>query len=125
MRPSRRDLKMLILMKRSIKLLAFVIIMIVLFTSMVLADNVWNGVGNGNPVIPAFFADPSLHVFNNTYYLYSTTDGYGWNNGPPMLWKSTDCVHWTSQFVIINPNPNVYWAPSVVFNHVRQEFPLL
>ncbi|MFD2285774.1 hypothetical protein GJU39_17830 [Pedobacter petrophilus] len=33
--------------------------------------------GNGNPVIPGYFADPTVKKFGDTYYIYATTDGNG------------------------------------------------
>jgi xylan 1,4-beta-xylosidase len=29
-----------------------------------------------NPLLPGYFADPSIKKFGNKYYLYVTTDGY-------------------------------------------------
>ncbi|WP_431200038.1 hypothetical protein ACRQ5D_16760 [Mucilaginibacter sp. P25] len=33
--------------------------------------------GNGNPIIPGYFADPTVRKFGDTYYIYATTDGNG------------------------------------------------
>lgn len=33
--------------------------------------------GTGNPVIPGYFADPTIKKFGDTYYMYATTDGSG------------------------------------------------
>ena len=30
--------------------------------------------GTGNPVIPGYFADPTIKKFGDTYYMYATTD---------------------------------------------------
>lgn len=33
----------------------------------------WNTPQAGNPVIPGYFADPTVRKFGDTYYLYCTT----------------------------------------------------
>ena len=38
--------------------------------------------GTGNPVIPGYFADPTIKKFGDTYYMYATTDGSGAGFGP-------------------------------------------
>ena len=37
----------------------------------------WDATGNFNPVVPGYFADPTLKKFGDTYYLYTSTDGIG------------------------------------------------
>ena len=37
----------------------------------------WDAIGNFNPVVPGYFADPTLKKFGDTYYLYTSTDGIG------------------------------------------------
>ena len=55
--------------------------------------------GNGNPLIPGFFADPFVFYDNNTFYLYATTDGYDDNSfkyfGPFGVWYSPDFLNWS------------------------------
>lgn len=66
----------------------------------------------GNPIIPGLFADPSLARFGDTYYLYTTTDGFGWETGRWVVWKSRDFVHWSfsgESFPEITGQSN--WAP--------------
>lgn len=52
---------------------------------------------NYNPLIPDNLADPSVSKFNDTYYLYGTTDlDYGLGRaGTPVVWKSKDFVNWS------------------------------
>jgi beta-xylosidase len=47
---------------------------------------------NFNPIIPDNLADPSLVMFDDTFYMYATTDiDHGLKEmGPPVVWKSTD-----------------------------------
>ena len=69
--------------------------------------------GNGNPLLPGYFADPSSIYDNGAFYIFSTTDGYGWDAGPASLWRSTDFVHWTN--TKLNwPTGVGLWAPSVI-----------
>jgi hypothetical protein len=68
--------------------------------------------GNGNPIIPGYFADPTIKKFGDTYYLYATTDGNGGGHGPSQVWTSKDFVNWTMQDMNW-PTTNYYWAPDV------------
>jgi len=77
-------------------------------------QNQANGLAEGNPLIPGLFADPSAAKFGDTYYIYSTTDGFGWPTGRWVVWKSRDFVHWSFQgesFPEITGQQN--WAPGV------------
>ncbi|KQS36789.1 family 43 glycosylhydrolase [Pedobacter sp. Leaf194] len=67
-----------------------------------------------NPVIPGYYADPSIKKFNGKYYLYVTTDGYGefGNDGQTLVWVSDDLVVWKAEKVEGLPNETV-WAPAV------------
>ncbi|CAN8105480.1 unnamed protein product [Discula destructiva] len=52
---------------------------------------------NKSATIPGLWADPHIAVFNNTYYIYPTKDGYPEDpeSGKAYYaWKSTDLVHW-------------------------------
>lgn len=73
----------------------------------------WNAVGNANPFIPGYFADPTIRKFGDTYYLYATTDGTGNGYGPAQVWVSYDFVNWKN-FVMNWPTTEVVWAPDVV-----------
>lgn len=66
-------------------------------------------INKSNPVVPDDIADPSMVIFNNTYYLYGTTDiGKGLAKmGPPVVWKSKDFVNWSFEGTIL---------PSIDFN---------
>jgi hypothetical protein len=77
------------------------------------ADVAWNSTGAGNPVVPGFFADPSIYVINGVYHLYCTTDGYGWDSRSPTVWTSTDLVRWSNAPLPLSPTPAVFWAPSL------------
>lgn len=69
-------------------------------------------VGNGNPIIPGYFADPTVKKFGDTYYIYATTDGNGGGFGPSQVWMSKDFVNWSFQDMNW-PTTHHYWAPDV------------
>ncbi|MFB0497686.1 beta-xylosidase [Mucilaginibacter sp. OAE612] len=69
--------------------------------------------GNGNPIIPGYFADPTVRKFGDTYYIYATTDGNGGGHGPSQVWTSKDFVNWTMHDMNW-PTSNYYWAPDVI-----------
>ena len=71
--------------------------------------------GAMNPVIPGYFADPTVKKFGDDYYVYATTDGSGAGFGPAQLWTSKDFVNWT--LMPMNwPDSHWIWAPDVVHN---------
>jgi len=73
----------------------------------------WNTPGAGNPILPGYFADPTIRKFGDTFYIYATTDGTGNGYGPAQVWVSKDFVNW--QNVLLNwPTTEVVWAPDVV-----------
>lgn len=74
-----------------------------------------NSPGAFNPMIPGYFADPTLKKFSDTYYVYATTDGSGAGFGPAQLWQSKDLVNWT--LMPMNwPDSHWIWAPDVIHN---------
>lgn len=79
------------------------------------SDVAFNSPGAMNPVIPGYFADPTLKKFGDTFYLYATTDGSGAGFGPAQLWQSKDLVNWT--LLPMNwPDSHWIWAPDVMLN---------
>lgn len=65
-----------------------------------------------NPILPGYFADPTIKKIEDTYYIYATTDGNGWGAGPSQVWTSNDFSHWTIQ-PMNWPNTHWYWAPDM------------
>lgn len=79
------------------------------------ADVAYNSPGALNPIIPGYFADPTIKKFGDTYYVYATTDGSGAGFGPAQLWQSKDLVNWT--LMPMNwPDSHWIWAPDVLHN---------
>lgn len=59
----------------------------------------------GNPVIPAFHADPEVLFSKQTgrFYIYPTTDGYtGWGGYSFDVFSSPDLLHFTNEGTILN-----------------------
>lgn len=65
-----------------------------------------------NPLLPGYFADPTIKKIGDTYYIYATTDGNGWGAGPSQVWISKDFRNWTIQ-PMNWPNTHWYWAPDM------------
>ncbi len=75
----------------------------------------------GNPILPGYFADPSLVTHDGHHYLYATIDPWG---GEKLgCWESTDFKNWTYRALnwptkkdCTSPTSreNMVWAPSVV-----------
>ncbi len=73
----------------------------------------WNTPTAGNPILPGYFADPTIRKFGDTYYIYATTDGTGASSQPPQVWASKDFVNWQN-YILNWPVTNLAWAPDVV-----------
>ncbi len=75
----------------------------------------------GHALVPDMIADASITQFGDTFYCYATTDGYGRGletSGPPVVWKSTDFVHWSFQGTYFpQAYTEKYWAPSKAVFH--------
>lgn len=68
-----------------------------------------------SPVLPGLYADPNIAIFDKTYYIYATTDGYsGWGGNVFYVWKSLDLESWTRSlepFLVLNgTDGSVPWA---------------
>ncbi|MCD8741907.1 family 43 glycosylhydrolase [Mucilaginibacter roseus] len=72
--------------------------------------------GNGNPIIPGYFADPTVKKFGDMYYIYATTDGNGGGHGPSQVWTSKDFVNWTMHDMNW-PTTKFIWAPDVTLGN--------
>ncbi len=70
----------------------------------------------GNPLLPGYFADPTIKKFGDTYYLYATTDGIKLASGEPQVWISNDFINWYNYEMDIQLPPGLTncWAPDVV-----------
>ncbi len=69
-----------------------------------------------NPLLPGYFADPTIKKFDDTYYIYATTDGVKLASGEPTVWMSKDMVNWYNYELDIDLPEGLTncWAPDVV-----------
>jgi hypothetical protein len=74
-----------------------------------------NSTALGNPLLPGYFADPTVKKFSDTYYIYATTDGIKLASGEPQVWVSKDFVNWYDYKLKLNipEGLNNCWAPDV------------
>lgn len=79
-------------------------------------DYQWNSSGAKNPLLPGYFADPTIKKFGNTYYIYATTDGIKLASGEPQVWVSKDLVNWYNRKLKLELPAGLTncWAPDVV-----------
>lgn len=75
----------------------------------------------GNPVLPGYFADPTIKKFGDVYYIYATTDNEMLASGPPTVWYSKDLKNWYNHTMEIpsftaKPITN-FWAPDIVLGN--------
>ena len=71
---------------------------------------------NSNPLLPGYFADPTIKKFGDTYYIYSTTDGVKLASGEPTVWISENLSDWYNHELDIDLPEGLTncWAPDVV-----------
>lgn len=87
-------------------------------------DAQYNDPENGNPILPGYYADPSILENEGSFYIYATSDLTSWNDITKMgVWSSKDLKNWKCQYLnwptkeqcySITGKPDGVWAPSVV-----------
>ena len=84
-------------------------------------DPAWDAPHVRNPLLPGYFADPSIVHHDGRWYLYATIDP--WGGDRLGLWQSADFRNWTfstpdwpTKQAATSPSSNgsKVWAPSVV-----------
>jgi len=80
-----------------------------------MAQQTQNATGNGNPLLPGYFADPTIRKFGDTYCIYSTTDGIKLASGEPTVWISKDFKNWYNYKLELQVPEGLTncWAPDV------------
>ena len=69
--------------------------------------------GTNNPVLAGYNADPNVIAFDNTFYIYTTTDGFAnWASSSFSVFSSTNLVQWTDRGVILDCAKDLTWATS-------------
>ena len=98
----------------------FYSLIIFVFTGTVFAqkDIPVNTPGAGNPILPGWFADPTIKKFGDIYYIYATTDNEMLASGAPTVWYSKDFKNWFNYIMEI-PSFSAksitnFWAPDIV-----------
>lgn len=77
-----------------------------------------NSPGAKNPILPGWFADPTLVKFGDIYYIYATTDNEMLGSGVPTLWYSADFQNWYNYTMDVpslsEVNLRNFWAPDII-----------
>jgi hypothetical protein len=67
--------------------------------------------GTNNPVLSGVFADPNIIIFDDTFYIYPTTDGVAdWGATSFSVFSSKNLVQWTKGGVILDAAKDLTWA---------------
>jgi|HubBroStandDraft_6_1064221.scaffolds.fasta_scaffold79585_3 hypothetical protein len=67
--------------------------------------------GTNNPVLAGLNADPQVALFDDTFYIYPTTDGFsGWDSTSFSVFSSPNLVQWTNRGVILDLPSDLTWA---------------
>ncbi len=76
-----------------------------------------NSPGAMNPLLPGYFADPTIAKFGDIWYIYATTDNEMLASGAPTLWYSSDFRNWYNYTMDIpslsSVNLRNFWAPDI------------
>jgi len=97
------------------------IIHVILFFVVITIGATAQNLQVGNPIIPGYYADPTVIQDNGKFYIYATLDPWGGNELG--LWESSDFKNWTliplnwpTKKLCTSPttNGNKVWAPSVI-----------
>ncbi|MEL0457364.1 family 43 glycosylhydrolase [Flavobacteriaceae bacterium SZ-1-7] len=72
----------------------------------------------GNPILPGYYADPTIKKFGDVYYIYATTDNEMLASGAPTVWYSKDLRNWYNYTMEVPSlsfvNLKNYWAPDII-----------
>jgi xylan 1,4-beta-xylosidase len=100
------------------KLFYSLIIFVFTGTGFAQKDIPVNTAGAGNPILPGWFADPTIKKFGDIYYIYATTDNEMLASGAPTVWYSKDFKNWYNYIMEI-PSFSAkaitnFWAPDII-----------
>ena len=74
--------------------------------------------GVSQPVLPGYFADPTIKKFGDLYYIYATTDNEMLASGAPTVWYSSDFQNWYNYIMEVpslsEVNLRNFWAPDII-----------
>lgn len=81
------------------------------------------GRSSGNPVFDGWYADPEMHIFEGSYYIYPTTSLPFDQQTFFEVWSSKDMLQWRNEGHILNladipwSGNRAAWAPSVCYRN--------
>ena len=80
-----------------------------------MAQQTQNATGNGNPLLPGYFADPTIRKFGDTWYIYGNADGILLASGEPTVRISKDFANWFNYELELQVPEGLTncWAPDV------------
>lgn len=92
--------------------MTFLLLTLLGFSNLLVASDLLNC---GNPILPGYFADPTIKKFGDTYYIYATTDGIKLASGEPQVWMSKDLVNWYNYKIKVALPAGLTncWAPDI------------
>jgi beta-xylosidase len=99
----------------------FMLVARLLVTATLAAEEPGREPHAGNPILPGYYADPSLVQFDGKFYIYATLDP--WGDKTLGCWESADFKNWTyrvlnwpTKAACNSPTSGgaAVWAPSVV-----------
>ena len=84
-------------------------------------DRAWDTPHAGNPILPGYFADPSIIRNEGRWYIFATIDPWGaerlgvWESGDFVDWTYHE-LNWPTKAAATSPasTSSMVWAPSVV-----------
>ena len=94
---------------------------ILFFNTQLGAEMTWDAQRAGNPVLPGYFADPSVVAHDGKVFIYATNDP--WGGDTLGCWESADFKNWTFRELnwptktgctSATSKGAMVWAPSVV-----------
>jgi beta-xylosidase len=62
------------------------------------------------PILEGYTADPHAVVFDDTYYVYPTSDKEQWRTTDFSCWSSKDLIHWKNEGMILDVTKDLKWA---------------
>jgi len=62
------------------------------------------------PILDGYTADPHVVMYDDTYYVYPTSDKEGWQTTDFSVWSSKDLVHWKHDGMILDAAHELKWA---------------
>ena len=62
------------------------------------------------PILEGHTADPHAVVFDDTYYVYPTSDKDEWQTTDFSCWSSRDLIHWKNEGMILDVTKDLKWA---------------